>query len=135
MVKGVDVDFCETEIPSQESVVQMHISQEQTKAVDTELQVLLSKGVVVSRSHSSDEYVSPIFVVPKKDSKFRLILNLENLNQFVQHHYFNMETLKYALTLVSQNCFFCFLDLHDAYFSVHMALAAQNLLKFVWKGR
>ena len=46
-----------------------------------------------------------------------------------------METLKYALTLVSQNCFFCFLDLHDAYFSVHMALAAQNLLKFVWKGQ
>ena len=64
-----------------------------------------------------------------------MILNLKNLNQFVEHHHFKMETLKYAFTLVSQNCFFCFLDLHDAYFSVHMALAAQNLLKFVWKGR
>ena len=30
MVKGVDIDFCGTEIPSQESVVQMHFSQEQT---------------------------------------------------------------------------------------------------------
>ena len=135
MVKGVDVDFCETEIPSQESVVQMHFSQEQTKAVDTELQVLLSKGVVVPCSHSSDEYVPPIFIVPKKDNKFRMILNLKNLNQFVEQHHFKTETLKYALTLVSHNCFFCSLDLHDAYFSVYMAPAAQNFLKFVWKGQ
>ena len=55
MVKGVDIDFCETEILSRESVIQMHFSQEQSKAVDTEVQVLLSKGVVVPCSHSSDE--------------------------------------------------------------------------------
>ena len=42
-------------MPSNESVVQMHFSQEQTKAVDIEVQVLLSKGVVVPCSHSSDE--------------------------------------------------------------------------------
>ena len=76
-VKGVDIDFHEIEMPSQESVVQMHFSQEQTKAVDTEVQVLLSKGVVVPCSHSSDEYVSPIFVVPKKDNKFHMILSLK----------------------------------------------------------
>ena len=79
--------------------------------------------------------VSPIFVVPKKDNKFRMILNLKNLNQFVEHNHFKMETLKYALTLVSQNCFFCSLDLQDTYISVYMAPAAQNLLKFVWKGQ
>ena len=39
------------------------------------------------------------------------------------------------MTLVSQNCFFCSLDLHGAYFSVYMAPAAQNFLKFVWKGQ
>ena len=78
--------------------------------------------------------VSPIFVVPKKDCKFRTILNLKNLNKFVEHHHFKMETLKYTLTLVSQNCF-CSLDLQDAYISVHMAPAVQNLLKFVWKGQ
>ena len=30
-----------------------------------------------------------------------------------------METLNHALTLVSQHCLFCSLDLRDAYFSVH----------------
>ena len=40
MVKGVDIDFSQTEMPSWESVVQMHFSQEQTKAVDTEVQDL-----------------------------------------------------------------------------------------------
>ena len=79
--------------------MQMHFSQEQTKAVDTEVQVLLSKGVVVPCSHSSDEYVSPIFAVPKKNNKFCMILNLKNLNQFVDHFHFKMETLTYALTL------------------------------------
>ena len=73
--------------------------------------------------------------MPKKDNKFRMILNLKSLNQFVEHHHFKMESWKYALTLVSQNYFFCSLDLHDAYFSVHMAPAALNLLKFVWKGQ
>ena len=77
MVKGVDIDFCETEILSRESVIQMHFSQEQSKAVDTEVQVLLSKGIVVPCSHSSGEYVSPIFVVPKKGNKFCIILNLK----------------------------------------------------------
>ena len=43
MVKGVNIDFCETEIPSQESVVQIYFSQEQPKADDTEVQVLLQK--------------------------------------------------------------------------------------------
>ena len=91
--------------------------------------------MVVPCSHLSDEYVSPIFVVPKKNCKFRMILNLKNLNQFVEHHHFKMESWKYALTLVSQNCFFCSLDLHNAYLSVHMAPAAQILLKFVRKGQ
>ena len=70
--------------------MQVHFSHEQTKAVDTEVQVLLSKGVVVPCSHSLDEYVSPTFVVPQRDSKFRMILNLKNLNKFVEHHHFKM---------------------------------------------
>ena len=42
-VKGVDIDFHEIEMPSQESVVQMHFSPEQTKAVQAVVQVLLQK--------------------------------------------------------------------------------------------
>ena len=104
MVKlGVNIDFSPTEIPSQEFVSQMCFPQEQINAVDTEVQHLLLKGVVPC-SHSAGEYVSPIFVVPKKDKKFAMILNLKNLNQFVEYHHFKMETLNYALTLVSQNC-------------------------------
>ena len=94
---------------------------------------MLLQGVLVPCSHSAGEYVSPIFVVPKKDKKFRMILNLTNLNQFVEYHHFKMETLNHALTLVSQHCLFCSLDLRDAYFSVHVAPSAQNLLKFEWK--
>ena len=85
MVKGVNIDFSLTEIPSQEFVAQMRFPQEQINAVDTEVQHLLLKGVVVPCSHSAGEYVSPIFVVPKKDKKFRMILNLKNLSQFGEY--------------------------------------------------
>ena len=85
MVKGVNIDFSLTEIPSQEFVAQMHFSQEQINTTDTEVQNLLLKGVVVPCSLSAGEYVSPIFVVPKKDKKFRMILNLKNLSQFGEY--------------------------------------------------
>ena len=46
-----------------------------------------------------------------------------------------METVKNALTLVSHNCFFCSLDLRDAYFSVHINEDSQKYLKFVWRNQ
>ena len=131
MVEGVVIEFSDVPPPGQN--IHMCFSQDQTDAIDTEMKELLRKKVVVPCSHSAGEFISPIFVVPKKDNKFRMILNLKKLNESVDHHHFKMETLKYALSLVSQNCFFCSLDLRDAYFSVPVSPQSQEFLKFVWK--
>ena len=40
------------------------------------------------------EYVSPIFVKPKTDRSYRLILNLKKLDEEIPFVHFEMETLQ-----------------------------------------
>ena len=134
MVSGVDIEF--NQLPVQDQPIVNHcLSKQQTAVVDDELSDLLKKGVVRQVGHSDQEYISPIFLVPKKENKWRMILNLKKLNLDVEYQHFKMETLKDALALVTPNCFFCSLDLKDAYFSVHVNKTSQEYLKFLWKGQ
>lgn len=134
LVDGVSIDF--SEIPSQERPApEIRFSDEETHAIDVEIQELLEKGVIVHCQHSEGEFVSAIFVRPKKDNKLRMILNLKNLNKSVEYHHFKMETFRNALALVTQNCWFASLDLKDAYYSVHIEEMSQEYLKFFWKGQ
>ena len=105
---------------------------DQTVAAESENE---SVGDIVPCNHTEGEFISPIFIRPKKDNRVRVILNLKKFNVNVENFHFKMETLKHALTLVSPNCFFCSLDLRDAYYSVHMTEKSQNFLKFEWKGQ
>ena len=134
MVQGANIDFTETPVQEKPSK-QLNFSAEQNQAIDDEIQELLGKGVIKQCEHSEGEYVSAIFVRPKKDNKLRMILNLKNLNQKVEYHHFKMDTLKNAIALVTKNCWFASLDLKDAYYSVHVNESSQQYLKFVWKGQ
>ena len=133
MVVGVDIQLLDE--PPSGQIHQAHFSREQSQAIDVEIEELLRKGVIVPCNHTEGEFISPIFIRPKKDNRVRVILNLKKFNVNVENFHFKMETLKHALTLVSPNCFFCSLDLRDAYYSVHMTEKSQNFLKFEWKGQ
>ena len=134
MVKGVDIDFAEIPVQTS-SVLQPRFSREQTQAISDEVQELLKAGVVTTCEHSDQEYISPVFVRPKKDNKLRMILNLKQLNKSVEYHHFKMETLNTALALVTKDCWFASLDLKSAYFSVHINEQSQEFLKFLWEGQ
>ncbi len=133
MVVGVDIQLLDE--PPSGQIHQAHFSREQSQAIDVEIEELLRKGVIVPCNHTEGEFISPIFIRPKKDNRVRVILNLKKFNVNVENFHFKMETLKHALTLVSPNCFFCSLDLRDAYYSVPMTEKSQNFLKFEWKGQ
>ena len=77
-----------------------------------------SKGIIVETEHEAGEIVSHIFIRPKPDGTYRLILNLSRLNKHVDKITFKMETLRTALQLIRRNCFFWKMDLKDAFFSV-----------------
>ena len=80
--------------------------------------------------HEPGEFISTIFVRPKKDGSYRSILNLKQLNNFVTNHHFKMESLQTALHLVKKNCFIASIDLRDAYYSISISQQHQKYIKF-----
>ena len=93
---------------------------------------MLEKRIIKVSKHEQGEYISPIFVSPKKDGTFRMTLNLKKLNTYVVYHHFKMESIWSAIRLMTPNCFMASIDLKDAYYSVPIASEDQKYLKFEW---
>ena len=93
------------------------------------------KGAVVPTEFEPGEYISTIFIIPKKNGKYRPVINLRFLNHFVHYDHFKQETFKVVVDLIQENDFFTSIDLSDAYFSVPIAAEFQKYLKFSWKGQ
>ena len=111
----------------------IQFNQSESKVVENEVQNLLAKGVIEKCEPSSNQYVSNIFVREKKDGRFRVILNLKNLNQSVEYQKFKMETLESIVNLIRPGCFMASLDLKDAYYSVPVAMEDRPFLRFQWE--
>ena len=104
-------------------------------AVDEELIRLIDKKVIEKTTFESGQFVSNIFTRPKKNGKYRMILDLSNLNIYLKYNHFKMDTLETALTLISRNCFMSSIDLRDAYYHIPIAKEHRKYLKFIWKGQ
>ena len=74
--------------------------QAESEAVAIEIDKLMSKGVIEPCMKESNDFISKIFLRPKKDGSHRLILNLKSLNQNVTYHHFKMDTLHSILKVV-----------------------------------
>ena len=94
-----------------------------------------NKGIIVETEHEAGEILSHVFIRPKPDGSFRLILNLSRLNEHVDKKTFKMETLRSALQLIRKDCYFGKIDLKDAFYSVPINKHFRKYLKFVWKGK
>ena len=106
MVEGVDIDFTELPVQREKPAHNHTFSTEQIHAIDLEVSELLKKGVIRKAHHSNKEYISPIFVRPKKDNRWRMILNLKDLNKNVEYFHFKMETLKKRFGFSQSKLFF-----------------------------
>ena len=96
---------------------------------------LLTKGVIRQVKHCRGEYVSNIFVRPKKDSTYRMILNLKRLNESVVYHHFKMSILQSAVQLMTKNCYMASIDWKDAYYCVSIREEHRKLLRFTFEGK
>ena len=103
--------------------------------IDAEITKLITKEVLQVTNRVPDGFISNIFIHPKKDVAFRMILNLKPLNTFVDYHYFKMDTFRTALKLIRPGCFMASVDLKDAYYFIPIAEEDRKLLMFQWKGK
>ena len=103
--------------------------------IDEEIIKLLTKGATYIKKVSSCpyEFISNIFLVPKKTGDLPPKINLKPLNQFVQRIHFKMENIQMAMNFVSPGDYMVSLDLKDAYFSVPIFQPHCKYLRFIWR--
>ena len=69
------------------------MSLEETMFVNSEIEVLLSKGVLKRVHMVHDQWVSNIFLRPKSNGIFHMILDLTRLNKIIEYKHFKMFNL------------------------------------------
>ena len=90
------IEFAQT--PEQASVPkEINFTPQEQIIIEEEISKLLRRSVVTEASHCRGEYISTLFIRPKRDCDYRLILNLKQLNAYVEYHHFKMDTLQSAV--------------------------------------
>lgn len=135
IVQHCHVEFINQVNPTKSFSYSSSFSQFEHETINQEIQKLLDMNVIKEVNHHPNEFISPIFVVPKKNGEYRMILNLKELNEFIEYHHFKMETFESALKLVKQGCFMASVDLRHAYYSVPIAEEHQIKLRFKNEGK
>ncbi len=102
--------------------------------VDGWLKELLSCGGC-EESKSRPRVVSPLKVIPKKNGKMRMIINLRHVNKYLITPKFKFETLKDLASLTRGHDVAFSLDLANGYYNQLMGKAAFPFLGFQWRGR
>lgn len=134
-VKGLKIPV--TDIPIQyKEPTPFNLSRKQSLALSGVIDKLFSQGVVELSSEENGQVISNVFLRPKPNNKYRLILDLSQFNtEFVEYQHFKMTNLKMALDLVRPDMFLTSIDLSDAYFTVPIHEECRKYLKFRWKGQ
>ena len=131
---GCKIDFLKEPYQSQPPKP-LPFSELECDIIDKEIETMLDKGVIEFSEHETGEFLSNIFLRPKKDGRFRVILNLRHFNEFVDSDHFKMDSIVTCINLMKKDCYMASIDLRDAYYSVPIAEHDRKYLKFIWKGQ
>ena len=133
-VKGITIPFIKK--PDQKAEpFPFRMDPEEKAFVKTEIDSLLDKAVLKTVNDVQGQWVSNIFLRPKPNGKFRMILDLTELNKNIQYEHFKMFNLKTALELLEPGMWMASADLTDAYYSVPISQAQKKFLRFRWEGK
>lgn len=109
-IRGYRIPFSSTVFQTK-CPVEKSWSPKEVETISNMILELERKGVISECTPFNDQYVSNIFLTPKSNGGFRLILNLKSLNKFVDTEHFKLEDWRTAVKLLSQGCFMCTIDL------------------------
>ena len=111
------------------------MSKDQKILVNQEISDMLKKGTTREYQSNSNQFLSTLFLVGKKDGGNRLMINLKNLNKLIQYQQFKMEGLHYLRYMLQQGDYMCQLDMKDAYFLVPLHRNYRDKFRFHWSGK
>ena len=133
-IEGVKIPF--KSWPTQSKpILERKWSQVETENMSSVILELIEKGAIVECVPVKGQFLSNIFLEPKPNKSFRLILNLKELNKFVNLDHFKIEDYKVAIKLIDNNCFMATLDLKDAYYLISIHESHRKFLRFEFSGK
>ena len=103
--------------------------------INRQIKKLMEKGVIEECDFVKNQFISKNFLRPKPDGSCRLILNLKELNKFLDTEHFKLEDIKTVKTLVHQGCFLASLDMKDAYYLIPIEKESRKFLRFIFMGK
>ena len=107
------------------------MNETEKKFVRKEIQQLISTGCIVPLKRKHNGWVSNIFLRPKKDGSFRLILNLKPLNKFIEYRKFKMPSIRTVTQMIKQDDQLVSVNLLDIY--SHAKIQWRNCPKLQFK--
>lgn len=133
-MQGYKIEFLQ--YPYQSSIPnEISFSENEAKLVDNEVKTLIQKCAIEQVLGKSAEFISNLFLVPKKDGTLRPVINLRRLNDFIPYNHFKQENLNFALELINENDFMTSIDMKDAYFSISIHPEFRKFLAFKWRDK
>ena len=124
-VSGVK-EFRNNFLPTQQHKRPSVFNTKQHDFVKAEIDKLLAKGGIIPAAQEMGEFISTIFLRPKKDGTHRTTLSFKEFNEFVAYHHFKMDTLEAAISMMKPGCFMASVDpIHPSH---------QKYLKFCFDG-
>ncbi len=112
-------------------------SASKASVLQQKLSSLLQKGAIeeVPQSEVERGFFSRYFLVPKRDSGLRPILDLRRLNFSLYKGKFKMLTMRTIMSQVQEGDWFVTIDLKDAYFHIQVVQRHRRFLRFAFGGK
>lgn len=135
IVQGYKIEFSTMPYQHNPRITPVPKNSLKLNLIQEEIDSLLQKQAIIQVQETPQEFISTIFLVPKKSGGMRPIINLKPLNNYVETIHFKMETLQTALNLLQKGDYLVSVDLKDAYFSIPIYHQQRKYLRFLWKNQ
>ena len=104
----------------------------QKSVLQVQIDDLIARQVIKQVTLDDEVFVSNVFGRPKPNANIRMIIDLSEVNEFVQKFHFKMDHLNVATDLVEERMFMSSIYLKDAYFLVPIWEGHRKYLPFQW---
>ena len=110
----------------------LHFSLTESWKIVGKILDLLLKGALTKATPDSDQFLSNLFLVPKWDGDSRLVINIKDINTYLQYNHFKMEGIHLMCDLMRPNDWLSKIDLKDAYFVIPIWENHKKYFRFRW---
>ena len=135
-LKGVDPAVCQHTIPLQDDAKPSRqrpylYNENYAMKIEEEINRLREAGFIYEIEHT--EWVSPLVVVPKKNGKLRVCVNLKKVNAATIRDHYPLPITDHVLERVAGAEAYSFLDGFSGYNQLSIALEDQHKTAFATK--